>query len=316
MVIPTCQGGIWLTETLAAIRSQQYDGPLEIVAVDSGSTDNTLATLQQFGARIVLLDRQQFTHGRARNRGVEQAAGDIVVFLSQDAQPLGDHWLRTLIAPLADPTLGATFARQIARPDATPLETFLQLTLYPAQSKRCQWPPGAFATTTPTLADLFFSNVCSASRRSICQAFPFDERLIMSEDQAFARDLLRAGYATLYNATAQVSHSHHYPLTGLFRRHFDSASSLIGLTAEPLRLTARQGIAYTAREMRWLIGNRHWRWLLAVPIYELTRAAGRIMGARADQLPLRWRQTFSLQPDYWQRLSDQPAAADRKRHSR
>jgi Predicted glycosyltransferases len=236
IIIPTYQGAAWLPETLHAIRQQVYGAPVEIIAVDSESRDGTLQCLAQHAARIFTIARRRFSHGYARNLGVQHAQGELCVFLSQDAQPLSADWLAKLTAPLSDPSLGALYARQVPRPDATPFERFFIQTLYPAQSRYYVWQkPVAF-----TLECFFFSNVCSAARREICLAYPFDERLIMSEDQAFAKALLEAGYRTLYQAEAAVLHSHHYTLQTLFQRNFDSAYSLRGITDETLR---RRGAA-------------------------------------------------------------------------
>jgi rhamnosyltransferase len=299
IVIPTYQGGAHLPDTLAAIRAQEYPNTVEIVAVDSESTDNTRELLLTFGAQVIPITQQQFTHGYSRNLGVQHATGEVIVFMSQDALPAGSQWLQTLVTPLADPTLGATYARQIARPNATPLEEYFHLALYPPESKRYRLTPDQHEAAA--LRDIFFSNVCSAARREICLKFPFDLQIIMSEDQVFARALLKAGYATSYNAETVVIHSHPYDLQTLFRRNFDSAYSLIGVSSDGFWATAQQGIAYIAHETTYIIQQRRWLWLLAIPPYELMRIAGRLLGARADRLPKSWRRAFSLHRGYWSR---------------
>lgn len=302
VVIPTYQGGTFLPDTLAAIRAQDYPLAVEIVAVDSESTDNTRTLLTAFAVKTIAIAQSQFTHGYARNVGVQHATGDVIVFISQDALPVGKQWLNSLIAPLRDPAMGATYARQIARPNATPLEEYFHLALYPPQSRRY------FLTEDQQLQvalhDIFFSNVCSAARREVCLAYPFDENIIMSEDQAFARALLRHSYTTYYNAEAVVLHSHHYDLETLFRRNFDSAYSLRGVSADGFISTARQGIGYVTREMAYIFRRRRWRWLFAIPVYELIRVAGRLAGTHADRLPKRWHRQLSLHRNYWARTTD------------
>ena len=300
IIIPTYQGAAWLPETLRAIRQQAYGAPIEIIAVDSESCDGTLQCLAQHAARIFTISQRRFSHGYARNLGVQHAQGELCVFLSQDAQPLSADWLAKLTAPLSDPSLGALYARQVPRPDATPFERFFIQTLYPAQSRYYVWQKG----TPFTLERFFFSNVCSAARRAICLAYPFDERLIMSEDQAFAKALLAAGYRTRYQAEAAVLHSHRYTLQTLFQRNFDSAYSLRGITDETLGGTARRALGYLLSEALYLLRNRHWRALLRMPLYESARISGRLLGRYADRLPLRWRVRFSLHQHYWRNAYD------------
>src|SRR5579859_3565785 len=154
VVIPTYQGTAYLPALLQAIRAQEYAAPVEIVAIDSESTDATPDILKQFGAVVIPIAQRRFTHGYSRNLGTQCAKGEVLVFISQDALPVGTGWLKGLVAPLADSTIGATYARQVARPKATPFEDYFHLALYPPQSKR-------YAPVTEdrlALSRIFFSN--------------------------------------------------------------------------------------------------------------------------------------------------------------
>jgi rhamnosyltransferase len=143
--------------------------------------------------------------------------------------------------------------------------------------------------------------MCSAARRDMCLRFPFDETVIMSEDQIFAKALLSAGFQTVYNAEIAVIHSHHYSLRTLFRRNFDSAWSLRGVTHDGGLRTLRRAVGYVLGEAAFVIRRRRWRWLLYVVPYEAVRTAGRLCGIRADSIPLRWRRALSLHRGYWSR---------------
>lgn len=300
IIIPTYQGAGYLDSLLSTLYAQAFSDRMEIIAVDSASTDNTVPILEQYGATVIPISQEEFTHGYARNLGVRKAQAPIVVFMSQDALPVGFNWLERLIGLLDDPSIGAAFVRQLPRPDATPLEAFFHNQLYPAQSRVYAIHPG-----DPIPIDkIFFSNVCSVARRELCLAYPFDERLIMSEDQAFARALLEAGYRTYYSAEVAVIHSHHYSLWALFRRNFDSAYSLRGISQDTWSYTARKGIAYILNEIAYLVARRQWRWLPLVPVYEATRILSRILGKYADRLPYRWRVKFSLHRGYWERRAN------------
>lgn len=295
IILPTYQGATWLADTLPAIRAQTYRGPVELVAVDSESNDGTPDLLRRYGAQVISIRQRDFGHGRTRNFAAGHARFDRLVFMSQDALPVGTDWLRSLIDGLEQPGIGATYARQVARPGATPLETFFHLELYPPISAIYALQPGQ-----PTPLDrIFFSNVCSATHRAVWESHPFDEDLIMSEDQAFSKALLRAGYRILYNAEACVLHSHRYSAWLLLRRNFDSAYSLRGISDDTWLRTARRALNYVGKEIRYLIRERRWRWLLAMPSHEVARIAGRMLGSHADRLPVRWRVFFSLHRTYW-----------------
>ncbi len=295
VIIPTWQGADYLAQTLPAIRDQGYRGVVEIIGIDSESNDATVPLLKQYGAVVQVIPKRTFTHGGSRNLGARLASGDILVFLSQDALPIGTDWLENLTAPLQDQSVGAVYARQVARPNATPFEEYFHLSLYPPKSR-------FYSLNTDeniSLSRIFFSNVCSAARRELCERFPFDETLIMSEDQAFAKAVLQAGWRTCYNAESPVYHSHHYDLKTLFRRNFDSAYSLRNVSSDGVGSEAQRALDYVAGEAAFVIRRRKLLWLLFLPLYEMVRTAGRLAGRNADRLPGRWRLAMSLHRGYW-----------------
>src|SRR5690349_5824760 len=114
IVIPTRNAGRALEEVLAAIAAQ--DGPFqaEIIAIDSGSTDGTVATLKRHGARVLSVPPGLFNHGQTRNEALAHTEGQCAVLLVQDAVPATRGWLSALVQPLFDdPSIAGTFARQV-----------------------------------------------------------------------------------------------------------------------------------------------------------------------------------------------------------
>jgi rhamnosyltransferase len=91
---------------------------------------------------------------------------------------------------------------------------FFLSTRFPGEGRVQKRAPGAGELT---LEDVFFSNVSSAARKKTLERFPFDEELIMSEDQKFSKDLLEDGLTVAYVPESVVIHSHAYSLTDVFR---------------------------------------------------------------------------------------------------
>src|SRR5262249_44175789 len=100
VVLPTRNGADTLPAVLAAIRRQRADLAVEIVAVDSSSTDGTAELLRRSADRVVSIAADAFDHGLTRNLGIEHARGELVVLMVQDAEPASDRWLAALTAPL------------------------------------------------------------------------------------------------------------------------------------------------------------------------------------------------------------------------
>jgi hypothetical protein len=88
IVIPTCNRAHLLGRALSS--ALPHAGPEdEILVIDDGSTDNTEAVVRQFrDPRVRFVRQVRCGAGAARNRGVREAAGDLIAFLDDD-----DEWL-------------------------------------------------------------------------------------------------------------------------------------------------------------------------------------------------------------------------------
>ena len=302
VVIPVLNAEKLLPNLLAALSSQKPVAPVEIILVDSHSTDNTVAIAQSYpdvnhAQRVVkIIPIDSFSHGRARNLGARAAKGDIVVLLTQDAMPQDDKWLFNLLAPFTDERVGATYSRQVPRADAPPTEQFFLLYNFPPGQPVRRVRPTDRALTFP---DVFFSNVSAAVRRSLLLRYPFDETLIMSEDQQFARDLLNAGLAVVYQPESVVIHSHCYSLATAFRRYFDSVYSLtLIFPTQDLQFSAAMGRCYLRREISFML-RRHPFYIPYYCLYNLAKVAGALAGHLGAHLPRCVARVFSLHRYHW-----------------
>ncbi len=119
VIIPVKNGGDTLPELLRKIRAQRKVEDVEIIVIDSGSTDGSVAVAESFGCRVIRIPQKDFNHGGTRNLGAREARGDFLVFTVQDAVPVGNYWLYGMVCPfLSHPDLGAVSSRQFVRPDA------------------------------------------------------------------------------------------------------------------------------------------------------------------------------------------------------
>ncbi len=162
-VIPTLNGAATLPALLAALGRERAAGRalVEIVAIDSGSRDGTRDLLRKAGARVLDLGGARFAHGGARNRAAAAAEGDVLLFLTQDVEPVGDDWLPPLLEPFSDGRVAGVFGRQVPR-DASPEEAFLAKVNYAGRERRLTAADlsGPFGPGTT-----LFSNAFGAVRR-------------------------------------------------------------------------------------------------------------------------------------------------------
>ena len=213
VVIPTKDGAATLPALLDALERQRVDVEVELVVVDSGSTDGTVALARERAHRLITIPPGEFNHGLTRNRGIEASRGDLVVLLVQDAIPACEDFLQRLTAPLrADPRIAGTFARQQARPDASAIAAhYLARWVAAEPDGRTVHvdDPSEWQALEPMdrLRTCAFDNVGSCLRRSVWQVIPFRETPI-GEDVAWAKAVLLAGHRVAYAPDAVIVHSH------------------------------------------------------------------------------------------------------------
>jgi cellulose synthase/poly-beta-1,6-N-acetylglucosamine synthase-like glycosyltransferase len=84
IIIPVLNEELCIEATLRHVQRQLAPAAAEVVVVDGGSSDATVALARRCGARVVQAGR-----GRARqmNAGAAAASGDILVFLHADTRP-------------------------------------------------------------------------------------------------------------------------------------------------------------------------------------------------------------------------------------
>lgn len=278
VILPTLNGAGTLPPLLAALRRAQASGPLEIVAIDSGSRDGTVEVLRGAGAAILDLGGARFGHASARNRAAAHATGEVLLFLTQDVEPVGEDWLAPLLASLGESGVAGAFGRQVSR-GASHEEAFLASVNYGTEPRRI---------TAAALAQPFgpgatlFSNAFGAIRREVWAALPFPG-VVMSEDQAWGLAALRAGHELRYVPAAAVYHGHTFSLARAFRRNFDSGSSLHTLGLAGAAWGA--GLRHLRAELRWIASEHGTGAALHAALYEAVRMTGFQAGRCEHLLP-------------------------------
>jgi GT2 family glycosyltransferase len=300
VVIPVKDGGEDLIRCLDGIRAQQVAEPVEIVVIDSGSTDGSPEIARARGARLFEIPAREFSHGASRNLGAGHARGESLVFISQDAYPVDAHWLERLTAPLRqDPQLAGVYGRQLPHDGATPPELYFLNFLYGAGPRRQR----CVSVERLSMETTLFSNVNAAMPRSVWERFPFVEDIIMSEDQEWSRRVLLQGFTIVYEPAAAVRHSHNYTLTGAFRRFFDSGASssraYMAGKQHSARVLRSAAVSYARGELGWLWRTGQRRWIPYAALYESTKMVGLLAGVRHEQLPLLLKRRLSAMPTYW-----------------
>ena len=198
-----------LERALRSLREQTV--PVEIVVVDSGSTDGALQVAREHADTVVEIDPAAFTFGGALNAGARAASGDIHFALSSHCRAEFPDWVERALAHYEHPRVAGTHGvRQ--RPDRAPLtEVFLQ--------------DAAHARAHPYWG---FSNHASSWRADVWAQHPFDETLDACEDKAWAWRVMDDGWLIAVDPGLEISKRHRQAagVRALYRRSRREAEAL------------------------------------------------------------------------------------------
>ncbi len=223
VVIPTKNAGLVFRKVLQALKAQEYEGDIELIAIDSGSTDGTLEVASEFGATVIVVPPAEFDHGLTRNRGIEAASGDIIVMMSQDAVPGNPYLARNFVSAFDDPKIAGAYARQVAAEEADVLtKRNAAAALAGRTAREVHWIEdwAAYRKLSPVERYYFcnFDDVCSAIRKSVWRSIPF-RASDFGEDLDWSQQILEAGWKIAYWPEAYVVHSHQPSFRYLYERH-------------------------------------------------------------------------------------------------
>ena len=197
IVIRTYNEEKFLGDALESIKSQTLsEGAFEVIVVDSGSTDRTRDIARQYGARIVGIEKSEFTFGRSLNIGCKAAKGKCLVFLSGHCVPVGPSWLQDITRPLLQGVARYAFGKQRG---LSPYTKYSEEQLF-----RKYFPDHSYLERE----DFFCNNANAAMLRSDWQKFKFNEKLTGLEDMAMAKLIIEDDGAIAYVAEAGVLHIH------------------------------------------------------------------------------------------------------------
>jgi glycosyltransferase involved in cell wall biosynthesis len=190
--------------------AQQNIKDLEVILVDSGSTDHTVSIAstynQYFPLNIVRIHPDEFTFGRSLNLGISHSDSDLIVIASAHVYPVYPDWLERLLAPFQNSQVALTYGKQRGNQATKYSEQQVFERWYPDQSRSHQAFP-------------FCNNANAAIRRSLWEENPYDETISGLEDIAWANWVIDQGRTIAYVTEAEIVHVHNETPHAVYNRY-------------------------------------------------------------------------------------------------
>jgi len=196
-----------IDDTLKALFAQDYDGLIELIVIDSASTDGSHEIIARYNPKeFIILEPGTYVPGKVLNQGFKLATHDWVIFLNSDATPANPQWLSQLLATAVETdNLGAAFSRQIPRSDCQ--------AVFAHDYDRCFGPERESRNW-----DHFFSMVSCIAYKPTWEKHPIRENLQYAEDDEWTRRLKEAGYQIVLAEESIAIHSHNYTPAQAYKR--------------------------------------------------------------------------------------------------
>lgn len=223
IIIPTFNAGADFSWLLRKLFSQLGLGTIEIVIVDSGSTDGTAEIARDAGCTLIEITQTEFSHSYARNLGADTASGDYLLFMVQDAYPIGNYWLYGLLSFLLDndsQRVAAVSSAEYSRSDSDIMYDSMIHTHYQflecLEHDRIGELRGNDNVALRTNGQL--SDVTCLISKEIFSHYRYQGDY--AEDLDLGIRLIKDGYRTGFLSSIKVIHSHNRPAYYYLKRSF------------------------------------------------------------------------------------------------
>ena len=238
VVIRTLNESEHIARCLQTLADQHAPHELDVLVLDSGSTDDTIALARAHGARVHEMAPEDFDYSKSLNLGIELVEGELILILSAHAIPVNLDWVGHMTAPFEDPDVAGVASRQVPWPGAPFREVHRLAETFPEQRR-------VFRSGD----DPLFSNAASCIRRSAWVDEPFT--LPAAEDIDWGRRMVAAGRAIVYEPAAIVYHSHDESPRAVARRLIDiSRGGTTSHLARTRRRTLREAAGLVFRDAK------------------------------------------------------------------
>jgi Glycosyltransferases involved in cell wall biogenesis len=273
VIIPVYNAAEYLNESLISILNQTYTN-IEVIAVNDGSSDNSLEILQNYEGRIKLIEQSNQGQCAALNSGLKYALGDYIKFFDADDLMNPEH-IELQVNRLNGRTDAIASCEWGRFYDGNPLSAKFNPESVWRDIQSITWLKSALSQKT----DMMGGCLWLIPRNILEKAGGWDERLSLNNDFEFSTRLLLQTKDVLFTSGAKIFYR-----TG---QGGNLANTKSEKAYQAALLSTHLGCSYllrteNTREVRLLCANRYQEW--AYRIYPLYPDLIRQIETRIDEL--------------------------------
>jgi glycosyltransferase involved in cell wall biosynthesis len=187
IIIPCRNEEETIEECIKSFLNQTYKN-IEVIVVDDGSTDNSYQIARSFPVKVIRIEDRPYPYGpsHARNVGIKEARGDIIIFAEGDGK-YAPNYVERAIEALDDPAVGGCLPG--------PRIPWTRMNNTVSRYQMLKWR---------AIHELIVSgkrpiNGAFAFRREIFEKVGlYDETLTVGEDRDLVNRIKSAGYKLVY----------------------------------------------------------------------------------------------------------------------
>lgn len=210
VIIPAMNGGNILERCLKSLSQQTVFSNMELIVLDSASTDNTVDIAQKYGAKVINVPRGTFNHGLTRNLGVTHASGELIFLTVQDAYLAEPNAIEKMASHFNDKDVVAVGGHQAVavHKDHNPVQWFKRYT-QPTPTERYFPKEGVFdkLSLEERVDNARWDDVIAMYRKDKLLEQPFVETEF-AEDCVWAYQALQKGWKLIYDPSVVAYHYH------------------------------------------------------------------------------------------------------------
>ncbi|MFH1623134.1 MAG: glycosyltransferase [Candidatus Aenigmatarchaeota archaeon] len=205
VIVPTLNEEKYIESTLKSLRNQDYEGRMEILVADGGSTDKTAKIAKRYSAKVVSAKKRGIAVGR--NGGAAVAKGDILLFVDADTILL----FNTL----------SEIERAFARKDVYAVSC----SVVPISAKYkdfiVYWIYNQYTKATTHTKHAHIGGMCFAVRRRVFEAMGgYNEEMTTGEDLDLSERISKVGRIAFAKNTLALTSPRRLESMGIVRTLF------------------------------------------------------------------------------------------------